>query len=729
MIAKVDNPSPPPIETCLEYWYGRRQNAQAELASLCGVGSQPPLQCMFDRPKFCKGRMLEELTHNSPTPITDIERRLLWYAAFGRELVCKKGENSSVKASFIQWLITNPSAVSLISTNGICVEGITIEDDLNLANVTVNFPVVLEKSYFRGSINLIDAKMRFLSLEGSTCCDIEASRIKVNGSLRLNNGFQARGQININEANISGDLDCSGGHFKKPDDKPDDKALTLDLAEIRGGVFLNDGFEACGGVSLKGVRITGDLDCCGGHFENYLSAKNSSGQNDAYALDISLAEVKGKICLSVSKDLQPFRAEGHVLAIGMRVNGDFDCTEGRIENSTGTCHAVSIDRSIIGGSVFLRNGFSAHGQVRMFGVKIGNDLDCSGGEFYRTSVTDSAVLETRGAEIGGCVYLCGSKWSSSYSRISKPFITDSWINLDFLNIGNAIIVGKADGGEGKTAVFKGGRVDISNSKIGGLLNWKEVQLTENTELFLDNATVRELITSGQESWPMKNKLSLNDFVYDHVKHNPDDVNTHLEWLKRQKFNSQIYEQLATVLSRSGRDIEAKTIRIAGEDRKRKDTLKWKDLKWKEKIKWREKIWSLILKFTLGYGYSPLRIAYCSLVIVIVGACIFQAGYKSEIIVPTNKEAFEYYENEKTKGKVPTYYPEFNGIVYSFDTFFPIGKLYQQEKWQPLDYHKCNGNREFVVCDILPWYSWLHPVLGWICAALGIAGFTGLIRRS
>jgi len=334
----VDNSFKPPIEKCLGYWYEGMQN-RAELTALCRVGSNPPLQCMFDQPMSCKGRMLIELTRSSSTFITDIERRLLWYAAFGQELVCKGNESRIVKAGFLQWLLTNPEAVKLISTNGIRAKGIIIKGNLNLENVTINFPVVLEESYFQDSINLTDTKTFFLSLKDSICnSTIEARRIMVKGNFLLYN-FRAKKGIDIRGANISGDLDCRKGRFINKGDK----AFWAGHIQVDGNLFLTDSYVK-GEVNLSGAKIGGNLDCINGKFTNS-EIDNPSSPNEIHALDTSLAEVGGEVCFN------SFEVTGHVLALEMKIGGDFDCTGGSIKHEEGNCHAISIDRSSIGGSV------------------------------------------------------------------------------------------------------------------------------------------------------------------------------------------------------------------------------------------------------------------------------------------------------------------------------------------------------------------------------------------
>jgi hypothetical protein len=64
-------------------------------------------------------------------------------------------------------------------------------------------------------------------------------------------------------AKIDGILVCTGGQFLG-----NDKVLALNAngAEVKGHVFLDNGFKAKGGVDLGSAKIEGHLDCIGGEF-------------------------------------------------------------------------------------------------------------------------------------------------------------------------------------------------------------------------------------------------------------------------------------------------------------------------------------------------------------------------------------------------------------------------------------------------------------------------------
>ena len=75
-----------------------------------------------------------------------------------------------------------------------------------------------------------------------------------------------------------------------------------------------------------------------------------------------------------------FSAEGEVRLLGANIGGDLDCVGGKFNKSGG--RALSADKLTTKGNVLLQNGFSAKGEVRLLGANIGGDLGCEGGKFH-----------------------------------------------------------------------------------------------------------------------------------------------------------------------------------------------------------------------------------------------------------------------------------------------------------------------------------------------------------
>jgi hypothetical protein len=107
------------------------------------------------------------------------------------------------------------------------------------------------------------------------------------------------------------------------------------------------------------------------------------------------AVVKGGVFLR-----DGFSAEGEVRLLGARIGGSLDCSGGAFKNPGKD--ALSADGADVKGSVFLRAGFRAGGAVRLLGAQIGGDLDCSDGTFKNPG---GGALRADGAGVEGAVFL------------------------------------------------------------------------------------------------------------------------------------------------------------------------------------------------------------------------------------------------------------------------------------------------------------------------------------
>ena len=121
------------------------------------------------------------------------------------------------------------------------------------------------------------------------------------------------------------------------------------------------------------------------------------------------AKISGDVLLRKDRkeNGKPFQAFGEVRLFGVTIGGDLDCAGGEFRNEGGD--ALSADLAKIGGSVNLREGFQAFGEVRLLGATIGGNLDGVGGEFRNEGCDDQGnprkALSADGAKIAGDVRL------------------------------------------------------------------------------------------------------------------------------------------------------------------------------------------------------------------------------------------------------------------------------------------------------------------------------------
>jgi len=217
-----------------------------------------------------------------------------------------------------------------------------------------------------------------------------------------------------------------------------------------------------------------------------------------------------------------FRAEGKVSLIGTRIDGSFGCGESSFINPNDI--AIAADAATVGGAVLLRAGttftggvtpFRAVGAVRVFGAKIGGDVDCDGGVFiYRSSDPDAAALNLERAEVKGALLVRAHH--DEKGKPDTPFRVDGALNLRDASVGS--------------------------------------------------------IEDDYAGWPAPGQLNVYGFVYKGIASDVKDARIRLQWLERDASDStQPYRQLAKVLKDTGDSAGAQLVlekmeaRIAARD--------------------------------------------------------------------------------------------------------------------------------------------------------------------
>jgi hypothetical protein len=275
------------------------------------------------------------------------------------------------------------------------------------------------------------------------------------------------------------------------------------------------------------------------------------------------------------------------------------------------------------------------------------------------------------------------------------------------------------------AEFRGdGELDAERAVIDGTFYWVAVKHTPKTVLDLEDAHAGA-IWDDVPSWPAPGNLVINGFVYGEIAGGPSDGPSRLRWLALQppEYHPQPFRQLAKVLSEMGRDDGATRVRMAKEIAQRRfghESLL-------------QRAWSLMLQYTIGFGYQPLRALWWIAGFVGLGTILFGWGYRMRIITPTEEPAYREFV---ASGEAPLHYPVFNPLVYSLENFLPIVELQQDKYWRPNTRHRVPGRAKrsgaprdpsSVPSRLLRCYLWLHILAGWTITPLLFAGLSGLVR--
>jgi len=649
-------------------------------------------------------------------PLTEAELRLLRAASKGELAVCGPNADSNdpandpsraeewskdreIRADLIRWLCVNRQAKELIDPRGIRVFAAKVSENLDLSNVTIQFPFYFLKCRLVGDRwNLAASEIAALNLNGTRAEEIFVEGTIIKGNVFLRDGFQSRREVRLLAARIGGALDCSGATFRSS--QQGGRALSADGIVVGGSMFL-DNASVDGAVGLPGAQIGGDLSFCGSRLTN------PTGSGIALYGDRAL--VAGSLFLN-----QQFHAQGEVRLLGTRVGQNLNCESAVLENPSNAGavrggKALTADGIQVGGSVFLRNRFRSEGEVRLVTAHIAGNLECDAGSFNSSrpegGPTIAQALRADGIHVNGAVFL------------RNGFRADGDVLLSGAEIGGYL--------DCTGAKFLGTLV-VEAASIKGALMCRDVADVEHLRLDLVNASAGALADDAQ-SWPVKGNLDLDGFVYKRIAQGPGDHRSRLKWLGRQEeFAPQPYRQLAKVLRDEGDDWGARRVLYEMDLRRRKkgDRNPFK------------RFWSAVLRRTIGYGYYPGNALAWLVLIVVLGWPLFRGAYFSWNMAPTDKDAYLCFHQKDHP--LPANYEHFCASIYSLEKTFPLVKLGQVDRWQPdpspLPSDGVTANplrrlgRWLISPSFLAWFGRGQTVLGWILATLFAAGVTGVVRK-
>lgn len=453
----------------------------------------------------------------------------------------------------------------------------------------------------------------------------------------------------------------------------------------RRGIYIY-GAEITGRFDLYCASIPFQLALCNCRIASFMDLSSA----DLMELNLSNSRIRGAHAdgVVVKKDLflaNGFDSEYGVRLRGAQIGGTLVCSAGVFGSAMATGgasqqKALDANGIIVGGDVFMSDGFVANGEVDLVGSQIGGDLDCSGGILEGTP----KALTANRLAVGGTVF------------VSDGFCT-------------------------------AGKVDFTGSKINGALNTTKGRFSKGA-LHLPNVSTRALVDTETE-WPRFPGLDLEGFTYGRISNDERiDVGARLRWLALQPptpFRPQPYLQLATVVRDSGDSDGALRVLEKMERLRRADVERNPRRRlWSWILCRRLRSW--ILWRTIGYGYFPGRAIVALLLLWALGWLIYSRGYQSGAIVPAEQEAYISFAATR---QLPPQYPRFSPLIYSLENSVPFLKFDQTGKWLPEPENwSSSPSRGHTVPCLLTWFLRGQIMLGWLLATLFVAGVSGLVRR-
>ncbi len=677
-------------------------------------------------PLMARGRSLRDFE-----PLMPAEQRLLEAVIAGEE--CKLSASRPfdatdpalrIRGAFVRFLALGGDGRAPVHEFGLWLTGAVIAGNIELDGSPEVRPLWFGKCLIDGDLTFYDARLLVISLDGCQIGRVQGDHAIIDGSVLMRHGFEAKGAVILRGVDVRGDFSCDSSIFRGSVHDDEFIAIDLSTADIRRDVHLRDGFTAYGPVRLVDTKVGGVFDAAAGKFlgtqPGCISKTVMRRSLECVRINVSgsLFLRHGCVC------------KGEASFVGATIGGDLDCRGGSFEadENDPRAQALRLNRVAVAGTVYLSDGFSAKGAVRLNGAEIGTDLDCVGGLF----------------DVHGLKARRGS--SPGDPRKHSLYSIDA-LSLSGAEIKATLFLTAVEGYKRNHAHIKGS-LDLKGTRVTSFLDSEEIWPKPPHE------QMRAL--SGEDG--TIDVIYLDGFIYDRlVGGAPVSARLRKRWLRCQPqehlygdFRPQPFEQLIKALRASGHNEEARRIAVFKQDFLLQNAM----LFWWEKpsrrwlapfVNFGQAMKWLLFGLMTGYGYWPIRTFIILLGLWLASALFFSEAAKHQVFAPRDPQVYlnesldacrpakggNWVEcNQLVKGNFAEH-PSFSPLVYSADLILPVVDLEQETNWVPM-------KRAFTIelplagAVTLPdWTAravmWFEILFGWAGSLLLVAALSGIVK--
>ncbi|MCA1704342.1 MAG: hypothetical protein LC808_14205, partial [Actinobacteria bacterium] len=465
---------------------------------------------------------------------------------------------------------------------------------------------------------------------------ISAALLTVDSDLSCDENFTADGLIDLTDAHVNGELSLSKATLSNRGGI----ALLAPRLIVDKDMFCRDGFTALGTVCLIGAHIRGKLSFTRAHLSGTrLTDKQLSDTGIKQMLNGGVHEPRReKKLLTKGRRAKAWRAL--IRRISQRSKGRLAkpsraltrCIRGILRLDSAKRRKRFSQKpspeKIVGGASGLAlvadglrvdidmncdAGFTARGEIRLKGARIGQNLDFSDAEVNNEAGPEEEISNALNAE------------DMQANRMLMP------------------------------ATCPAGRISLRYGKM--------VELDDKLGVETDQIDITGL--SYETLIP------------------PMDPEIRLEWLAKNDYEPQPYDQMARSYRQLGYDDSARKVQLA-QERRRRETLSGS-----------RKMWGYLQDWTIGYGYRTERAAALFGLVLLVGTVGF--GFFPPEPIDAGKEI------------------QFNSLFYTLDVLVPFADFGQRDLW-----NSTFGREVFKV---------VLAIFGWTLAITAIAGINRKLTRS
>jgi hypothetical protein len=480
-------------------------------------------------------------------------------------------------------------------------------------------------------------------------------------------GFIARNGVHISGGWFKEKLDLAGARVTCP--------LRLDASRLDGGVDFTD-LHTDYSISLAHSTVIGKATM------NGLQTGISLILQEATMAAVSLVDAQigtdlnlANIILTGEFDAETMHVGGIMLAAGGKF-ADVVLRGAKVDNQ------LVMDESVVSGKLDMQDIQVAHsllmreiqlnGNAQLLYARVGGQLDFSG---YQVEPHDPTCG-------GGAATKPDTKFKTGFKGSGLPGVLDltgaafkggglpGVLDLTGAHIGAALLFGSCKRRAPRWQKYSW--LILRNVSVGALQDRNE------------NCTVSK--SACRDAWPPH--LVLDGLTYDQLSalNSGEDSNMAsrgsdwwVSWLTReQKYSSQPYQQVASVLRKLGYPEDASDVLYAGKNRELQEATSV------------NKIVLFLLWSFIGYGYHIYYSLLWALFFILFGAIVLRVT------------------GEGPRNGMPY------GLTYSFDMLLPFVSLRERDS-------------KIALRGWAAYYFYIHKVIGFVLGSFLIAGVAGLTK--
>jgi hypothetical protein len=157
------------------------------------------------------------------------------------------GADRSIRAPIIAWLMTDPTASTMLDPSGLGIAGALVRGDLDLTYHKAMLPLTMLSCAIPDGIDFSFAHIQQIDLRRSWTGPISAEQAIVGGDITLRLGTYD--QIDLYRSEIGGTVDLTGAHLIG------EQPFSAVEATIHGDVLFHEGFTTAGLIDMRIAHI------------------------------------------------------------------------------------------------------------------------------------------------------------------------------------------------------------------------------------------------------------------------------------------------------------------------------------------------------------------------------------------------------------------------------------------------------------------------------------------